>query len=56
MTHDEYLELSDSVKRLIKEYDKRRFDYDTGKVAYSPNLDEYLLMIDDLLSTYVKED
>ena len=56
MTHDEYLELSDSIKRLIKEYDMRRFDYDTGKVAYQPNLDRYLLLIDDLINSYVKED
>ncbi len=55
MTHDEYLKLSDSIKRLVKEYDLRRVDYDNGKVSYPPNLDKYLLVIDDLIRLNVKE-
>lgn len=54
MTYDEYLDLVDSIKRLIRDYDIRRFDYDTGKVAFPPSLDEYLRMIDQELRLYVE--
>ena len=54
MSYDEYLDLLDSIKRLIKDYNIRRFDYDTGKVDFPPSLDEYLRMIDEELRLYVQ--
>lgn len=54
MTYDEYLDLLYSINRIIRDYDIRRFDYDTGKVALPPSLDEHLRMIDQELRLYME--